>query len=406
MDKSPAPALNQSQAKFNIRSNNTILPQRFIKNYSQNKNVKKLNEFLPEIENAIKIDELLSTCKQDSIQKVKSQKLAPMKNLSKTDSEPILLNHLKKPLNKISGNEMFLSKIDLDEKKTPKITPSNFEKKDKESEDFDEACFKIKELNKKSHHYQIYEQIQQKHKTTSNLQKMQKTLNGKNMTSQKIFDKNNKKTCIEDNYLEIKSYFALPIDFKIPKKFISKRQFDDSLNLKNTFRLGEITNLQYPFKNDVRECEISLELSKKAFPGVLDVVNKNDRNMRFHKALSEKRGSHDFHICFNLGLTYESEKDYERSNGFYFKFLDFAIETQDKFAVYFTTNKIGINFLKLGDFLQAEETFSQNVVLLPKDKLYVAHYNIGLCQKMSQKYQLALSHFLICQTQAKVVKVG
>ena len=401
MNQTTGSEFHKTQSKLKLSPiAQPIRPQRFIADQLRTESIKKQKSYLPEIENAMKIDELLSTCQPDKMKKILAQKKEPMAQSKKPDEKIATVNKLKKVNNLAKMNEIFSQKTDpIDPILYP---PQSNQSKLDDITNHDEGCAKIKELTKQNQHYQIYDQIKKKHESNAKIQKQQNRMSIRQFSRPKLIEEESK---TNQNELEIKNSFSVPVDFKIAKKTMTKQSSEQQICFSKDFRMNDFPDLLFPFKNDFKEKEITLELSKKALPGILEFVNRNDLNLRQNKTQTDKKGSHEFHIFFNLALTYESEKDHEKAIFNYLKYLEFAKEIKDRFAISFTTNKMGINLLKMKKANEAEELFQRNLEFLQKDKMFISYYNIGLCSKLKKNCKDAIKNFQICKQWAEQNKV-
>lgn len=390
---------------FKITTNNAILPQRFHLERQRLLKAKQAAGNGDEIEAVGKVDELLSTCKPESIQRMISQKMMPAKKMKVSDSEPVFTKPAPRVTNQAKMNEIFLATL-TSPQPTEVCTPSH-PKRTENIADYDEGCAKIKELTKQSDHYQIYQQIQLKHEangkalnrraTHSTEKLMVSTLSRPRLTAPD--DTNG----TPDQYLEKKSYFSVPIEFKMPRQLVRRQAVPSSC--RELSQVGAPLKLEFPFREEFKEHQITLELSKKAFPGILEVVNKADLGLRTSQNKAPKKNFHEFHLSFNLGLTCELENDLEAANSHFDRFRQFSQEISDHFATCFIKNKIGTNLLRLKRPADALPLFQDNLNALSADKRFVSLYNIGLCFKRQQLHVKAFEAFQRCKEWAETYKV-
>lgn len=396
-------AVTESQFKLST-VHAAVRPQRFIVEKFRTTQLKKTKSHLPEIENALKVDELLSTCKVESMAKVVSQKMFSHTQARRSQLEPMSLQPVKKTGNKAMILEVIqgTSKGPAKKDKTGEQTAQNEVVKD-----YDEGVLKIKELTKQSDNYYIYDQIQRKHEANGKALMLHKKRSEGDFPIHKLFKEDEiKSTNSANNYFEHDSFFSAPVDFEIPKKLINKQQEKQVFGKRKVHGIGSALRLQFPFKVDFRENEVSLELCKKAFPGMLEAASRVDLNLRQNQCQNDKRTSHEFHLSFNQGLTCESELDFKAANTHFRNFMYYAREINDLFAISFTRNKIGINLMCQGLFEEALSEFEENLNDLPKERQFVSLYNVGLCQKRIGRHREALDTFQSCHDWAEDQKVS
>ena len=152
-----------TQSNFKLAPmNQPIRPQRFIQNQIKAESIKKNKLLVPEIEKANKIDELLSTCSPDKMNKVLSKKTIATISIKNPESEPSQIARFKKVSNQMRMNEIFLANVDQNKQFLLKSLSDKNNQSDG-LQNYDEGSLKIKELTQQSHHYQIYDQIKLKH---------------------------------------------------------------------------------------------------------------------------------------------------------------------------------------------------------------------------------------------------
>lgn len=406
MKKPTANDTNATESQFRLSTVHApVRPQRFLVEKFRTTQLKKTNSHLPEIENALKVDELLATCKAESMAKVVSQKMFSQTQARRAQLEPISLQPLKKTSNKAMMLEVIqgTSKAPTKKEKTGEQSAPNEVPKD-----YDEGVSKIKELTKQSDNYQIYDQIQRKHEANGKALMLHKKRTDSDILIHSLFKgtQNRGSKSSANSYFEQDSFFSAPIDFEIPKKLGNKHPEKSVFGKRKVHGVGTALRLQFPFKTDFRENEVSLELCKKAFPGMLEAASRVDLNLRQNQSQNEKRTSHEFHLSFNQGLTCESELDFKAANVHFRNFMYYAQEINDLFAIAFTRNKIGINLMCQGLFEEALSEFEENLKDLPRERQFVSLYNVGLCQKRTGRHSEALDTFYSCREWAEAQKVS
>lgn len=406
MNKTHSKSRGDLVPAFKISTPNIILPQRFHLERQRAQLARQTLGASNDIEAVIKVDDILATCKPETMQKMISQKLLTAKPLRATESESVFVKPTRHVSNRVRMNEIFLANLNAPVPLDPAAHHAPVH--DENIADFDEGCAKIKELTKQNDNYQIYQQIQLKHEANG------KAMNNLNKSSaEKLLVATVGRTRpaaadsqeeLPDQYLETKSYFAIPIDFKMPRQ-LHKNQNPVAGEGRVGNAVGNPLRLEFPFREEFKEHQVTLELSKKAFPGILEVVSKADLSLRWGQSKKSKKTTHEFHISFNLGLTCELEQDLETANEHFGRFLTYSEGINDHFATCFIKNKIGTNLLRLGRVDEALRYFEENLESLAIDRRFVSLYNIGLCYKRQQRYAKALEVFQTARSWAETHKV-
>lgn len=353
--------MENSNIRSLSQSTRNIKPQRLAVKPSKSIFIKKENMLKTEQLKLAELDDRMATKKQLSVVDKSQTQGALSKKSLRTKLEPLNPDYVTKS-HKLLYDELFVKK--LTENNTPPTLLLATDDKKQETpsdQDFDEGLKTLKAVTKKEEYYEIYEIMKNKRGTKSS------------------------KDLIVDN--AIFGGFST-VNFSQTKEIYQtdnkhRTMFDNMIfmDVPNVITLGKSQSIHH-----------QLNVSTSA-PNILTSFQKRDVMLRLKTNALDKEDSHQYQAYLYLGINYENQFHYDKAINVYRKVLTFALETEDKNAISYCYNKLGISHFKAKDYHTALEFHLNSLSYSPPDKRLISLYNIGLAYKFLRDYDSAVDYF-------------